>query len=167
MTPFQHCSTHDATSNTVLSFFSRTRISHSLFSSQWSESLTMTDLSTSPRQASSSDSSPFSQRYFFCCIFWSVPVLSGCGVPTESCNFQYGIARRGRGKILAITVFYLWLLFWDAMQGLGWILSIRWIQHSEVVTGNICTAQGIPFASLFQRQPATHITNFSDHQSAC
>ena len=56
---------------------------------------------------------------------------------------------RMRRESTAIKIFYLYLLFWDTILGIGAILNLQWIQRSEIVTGNYCVAQGMTPVFIF------------------
>jgi len=114
------------------------------------------------------DSHHFYRRLLFCYTLWSVAVDSSCHTLIDSNKSQYGITRRRQGKILAITVFYLWLLFWDGIQGINWVINIRWIQRAEIITGNLCITQGTLLVQLiFPFNKNTHIFDYSIASTTC
>jgi hypothetical protein len=46
-----------------------------------------------------------------------------------------------------IGFFFLLLLFWEFVQAIGWVVSIRWIVLHQVEMGTACITQGEPFPS--------------------
>ena len=58
-------------------------------------------------------------------------------------DVQRRVLKSKRQAIHPISVFYLCLLFWDIIIGLGWIVSVRWILRGQIETGAYCVTQGI------------------------
>jgi hypothetical protein len=57
-------------------------------------------------------------------------------------HLLYGVVRRRQG-ITPIKIFYLWLLFWDVIQGCSSMLNIQWVQRGQIVVGTVCMGQAI------------------------